>query len=345
MELLSSVSILLIWMICCSHVFPYDDVSYEELEELDATCISLDTCKFSREQDTLMKYTCHCGSFCSQLDTCCIDSQHRSNTTSEWSPSCQNIYGSPNVTYFMIDKCPYNTNTDSIWGVLCNDSNGEDLMSLVPVTSFYSNLTYKNYFCFRCHEATNTYRYWNIKLVSDLESGDKEQKNVGLFYDKVNHTWMAPVGEEGNTIPVSLHLEIPEEISHLPKTCTPNVVSNCSEKWSDDTVFDKCSAYTSIIHFMKNGQTVSYKNPHCALCNFEDLEKMVCALDTSTRTIIKKPFSFTYLLDINRSDGDKVGETHKCDNGSIWDPFFNKCRILKCALPGYVVQNGKCTSS
>lgn len=321
---------------------PHNDVTYEELKKLDASCMSLDTCKFERGVDALMRYTCHCGAFCAQLDTCCIDSPHRGEKAERFSPSCRNAYASPSSHYFMVDEC---ASSSSAWQELCEGDAGEDLMSLVPVTSLFTNVTYKNYFCFRCHEASDRYRYWSVKLFGDSEPAVEDTGDFTLQYSKVNRTWLAPIGEGGAFLPVRIAADIPDDIRDLPKQCVPNVISDCPDGWPGDDVRQKCAVYASIIHFERTGGIVSYKNPHCALCNFESLEDMVCVLATDQRTSIKKTFSFTHLLDVNRSDGDRVGEIRKCDNDTVWDPFFKKCRTLQCALPGYVLQNGKCTPS
>ncbi|KAG8190264.1 hypothetical protein JTE90_025781 [Oedothorax gibbosus] len=58
-----------------------------------------------------------------------------------------------------------------------------------------------------------------------------------------------------------------------------------------------------------------------------------------------KPFSFALLLDVNRSDGDIVGESRipdPCKSGEKYDPFFHKCRKLVCAIPGYEMVDNKC---
>lgn len=342
MNVLYSIKLLLLWTLILVDGVPVVDITYEELEKLGASCNTLDNCKFQRDKDVLEFYTCHCNSFCSQLGTCCIDSPYRRKENRKFQMPCKNAYGMYNSHYFIEDKCLSSSNNDGIWENLCRNSNDEDLLSLVPVTSFSTNMTYKNYFCFRCNESGNKYNYWNIKIFSNIKSGKKEQNNVTLTYNSINQTWVAPIGKDGSIIPVTFSVEVPYDIQHLPKQCVPNVISSCSEDWKDSVIHQKCNAYTSIIYFIRNEQTISYRNPHCALCNFENLENMLCALKITGRTTSKRPFSFTYLLDINRSEGELVGKIQKCGDNSVWDPFYNKCRILTCAIPDYVVQNGKC---
>lgn len=341
MSLLYPIKLLLLWTLILVDGVPIVDITYEELEKLGAFCNTLDSCEFQRNEDILNFYTCHCGSFCSQLGTCCIDSPYRHKEDRNFQIPCKNAYGTDNLHYFIEDKCLSSSNNDGIWENLCRNTHDHDLLSLVPVTSFSTNMTYKNYFCFRCNESGDKYRYWNIKIFFDTESDEKEQNNVTLTY---NHTWVASVGKDSSIIPVTFSVEVPDAIQHLPKQCVPNVISSCSEDWENSAIHQKCNAYTSIVYFIKDEQTVSYRNPHCALCNFENLENMLCALKITSRTTFKRPFSFTYLLDINRSDGELVGKIQKCssDDNSVWDPFYKKCRVLTCAIPDYVIQNGTC---
>lgn len=336
------MKLLLLWTLNVVDGVPFVGITYEELEKLGASCNTLDNCKFQRVEDILPFYTCHCGSFCSQLGTCCIDSPYNYKENRKFHLSCKTVYGEYNSHYFLEDKCLSSTNNGRVWEKLCRNSDEEDLLSLVPVTSFSTNMTYKNYFCFRCNESGDKYRYWNIKIFAAIKSDKKEQNNITLTYNNVNQTWVSPIGEGGSIIPVTFSVEVPHDIQNLPKHCVPNVISTCSEDWKNGAIHQKCNAYTSIIYFIKDEQTVSYRNPHCALCNFENLENMLCALKITGRTSSRRPFSFIYLLDINRSEGDLVGKIKKCGDNSVWDPFYNKCRTLTCAISGYVIENGKC---
>ncbi|GFU41892.1 uncharacterized protein NPIL_675411 [Nephila pilipes] len=78
-----------------------------------------------------------------------------------------------------------------------------------------------------------------------------------------------------------------------------------------------------------------YKNPHCALCNSEDLSKYQCeesfigiqehALDS---TLFVKLFLLT-----NRKN--------KCEPDQVYDRFAKKCR---CNSRESYMENGKCVS-
>lgn len=355
---------------------------YEDLRKLNATCSPEDTCLVPRTEDSpgiLWSHSCSCDRLCSLFDTCCVDSRYKSITRSELKPNCRKLRLSfSGVSYFMIDKCPSDPIKDSDWNKLCADEwNGEsDVMRLVPVTSLFTSLTYKNYFCFRCHETTNEFLYWNIFLQSNFScDGQLGIKHESLTYNKPTQTWTVPLNFNDIWVVVDLRLQIPEEIWSLPVKCESDVISHCNRKWYDDVIKQKCHSYTAILYVQKNGYALKYKNAHCALCNFESLSRKLCKSQytgttdsdigglvggnigpgqfddlwayynatKTTRTEERKfSFSFTHLLDINRSRGEKVGKIRACEGNFLWDPFARRCRKLTCALPGFQIRNGKC---
>ncbi|KAF8777007.1 hypothetical protein HNY73_013937 [Argiope bruennichi] len=68
----------------------------------------------------------------------------------------------------------------------------------------------------------------------------------------------------------------------------------------------------------------------------------------------RKVHSFTLLAGFGPHSRPQTGNTRskkaaknrksssKCPEGYKWDPYFKKCRKLGCALPGYVIRNGRC---
>lgn len=343
-------------------------VSYAEVQKLGLNCNHKDSCKEPRTEDSpgiSWPYSCSCNRLCSQFDTCCADSHYNSEKPSTVRPSCQNVEMNHTKTaYYMVDRCSSN-NSESIWEKLCNEelTVSDDLLKLTPVTSLFTSMTYKNYFCFRCHENTKDYSYWRVLLVGKSSHHLQPKSDRTFQYNDDKKSLTVTFGEKNVSIPVLLKFDIPNDISSLPVECLPDVISDCSHDWHDLSVRDKCHAYTGIVVFRKRRTVVKYKNAHCALCNFEYLEAMVgCERDSNREDNLgdndlllnpaddsrdpereeKKLFSFTYLLDINQSDGDLVGKVQKCKENFLWDPYRNKCIRLVCPLPGRVLKHGKC---
>lgn len=353
-----------------------DTVWYEDLRKLNANCYPEDSCLEPRTEDSpgiLWSHACSCNRLCSFFDTCCVDSRYKNITKPTLKPNCRRVKLSfSGTTYFVVDKCPSDTIKDSAWKKLCADEwNGEnDVMRLVPVTSLSTSLTYKNYFCFRCHETSNDFFYWNIFLQSNFTcDGQPGIKYEKLTYNKANASWIVPLEDYHIWITVDLRLQIPDEIWSLPVKCESDVISKCNTRWRDDTIKQKCYSYTAIIYIIKNGYVLKYRNAHCALCNFESLARKLCKSQYTvtpdmdyggfvgtglkdlwanygiTKTVTEErriSFSFTHLLDINRSTGEKVGKIRACEGNFLWDPFAKRCRNLTCALPGFTIKNGKC---
>lgn len=315
-------------------------VTLEELQELNSTCPSDNTCNGEELDNPFNPFAdCNCGIFCAQLGTCCLASAHVLVPGPKLKPTCRS------TGYLMIDRCPQSSRSKSPYEDLCNEEREEesDLMRLAPVTSLYSHITYKNYFCFLCHESNDDYIFWNVAIMYDGETDVKlDDSNVQLAYDEYYKTWVAPVGEGGSFESVNLEFAAPVSILSITKACSPSLITDCSVNWLDDDVRAKCHAYMHVISIKRDDETTQkFKNPHCALCNYEDLSKTYCPVLIAAYPA-KRPFSFTFLLDVNRSDGDKVGKVERCSGSGIWDPYFKKCRTLQCALPGYVVQDGEC---
>lgn len=336
-------------------------ISYEELKKLNATCDPEDTCQHLQRHDDSPGVSrfqkCSCNRLCSQFDTCCIDSFYNSVKSSNLRPACRKIRSSYiDAAYFMVDRCSHDGRTDSAFSKLCDtvwDGEDDDIMKLVPVTSLLTSMTYKNYFCFRCHESTGDYLYWNVWLKSnDTCNVQTEMKHEALSYSKEKKSWVVQIEKSDIWISVDLKFDVPQEIWSLPVECEPDLISDCNLNWTDSSTREKCLAYMAVVFFKRDWEVLTYRNPHCALCNFESLDGMICkrtgpmlrakgsANDFGEPE--KAPFSFTHLLDINRRDGNTVGKIQRCRTDHVWDPFAKRCRAVTCALPGFVRKGKTC---
>lgn len=321
------------------------DITFKELQELNVTCPDINSCQKRVDNEIVSVFSCHCDTSCSKLGTCCLDYPYRERDPIADISSCRFVKTQFQQKYYMIDKCPYIDGKSAAFQSQCEEQNTEgDLMSHVPVTSLSSGQTYKNYFCFRCHEASDEYFFWNVLLKTSTAFNRSHLEEVIPTYNKEKGKWYAPIGENSTLYPVDIEMDAPQQIQSLLKPCSSQIISNCAVGWPKDEIRQKCSIYMFPIGMYPYK---TYKNPHCALCNFEVLEGYTCdnVFVIQSTPERKKPFSFTHLLDINRSDGEKVGKIERCDGSSVWDPFFKKCRKLICALPGYTVKDGKCSAT
>lgn len=238
-----------------------------DLEEFNKTC-SREICESNQSYIQSLSYrSCHCGIECVQLSTCCIDSFYAQVPQPQLKPACQPIY-KKSEAYFMFDQCPI----DSAWASLCsNEWSGEDdVKKIVPVTSLLTSNTYKNYYCLKCHEATDEFLYWNVVIESNLvKSVDKSKLshgNISLTYSKDMETWMAIYDEGIGYFPVNLSVQIPSDLLSLVHVCERNLISNCPNEWYDEEIRDKCQSYMAIKEVSGvNGSVKYYKNIHCAL--------------------------------------------------------------------------------
>ncbi|GBO44710.1 hypothetical protein AVEN_262978-1 [Araneus ventricosus] len=316
----------------------YGDISYSELKDMGADCHPLDNCKKSRNRDELVSYNCNCGSTCPEFDTCCLDSDYRVTGIPRALNSdikCLPVYRS-RIGVFMIGKCQ---NGDSEIESLC-ESNGEeadDPFLMIPATSLATEITYKNYFCLVCNEDIDKDQVvlWNLQLQSTSKAVDSSTMPQ-LRFDNFTRSWM--VDDNGTSAAATVTIEIEESITSFVKICKAGekgLISNCSKEWTDDSIVQKCAAYMATVGFFGDDGWKWYRNPHCALCNYEDVKRRFCKqpiLDTRHWSYLDNFFVRLFVL--------KDEET-SCGRKMIFDKFAKKCR---CNSRDSVMQDGKCLS-
>lgn len=312
----------------------------KDVKNFNLTC-KKDSCTYGK-RDSLSSRSCHCGIQCVQLGTCCFDSPYADIPQPKVKPSCRSV--NKDESYYMVDQCSSN---DSVLASQCNDEwkEGDDVEKLVAITSLKTFITYKNYYCFKCHENTDEFLRWDVKAESDSdlqktsESVAKQSdRPISLTYKKDMNTWMVMNDENTGSFPVHLSLQIPSKIEKLIHVCEPNVISDCSKKWTDEDVRSKCQSYMALKEVKRNNVSLKYRNVHCAQCNFEKLNDMHC-WSLKVNTFAQLPFSC--LVDVNPATGNTVCRQQRCSGNEQWDPFFNRCREVRC-FPGRVMRNGQC---
>lgn len=329
------------------------ELLYSEIEYLGGSCYPSDSCKPTRieSEDHLWgNYSCECEEHCTRYGTCCADSPYVGQVlhVPYRGETCKKLT-SVSDAVVMISRCPerWRNGFETLKKCVTPDDDMEDPVSVTPVTSMETSVTYKNFFCAVCnHDYRNVY-LWNISLELNRKGSISETISEryileNMVYNKEKTTWGFDMGDEFYKL--NLRFQAPANIQRFVKKCYRNMVMKCDPSYANDTVLQyKCWSYHSPIQIKEEGKYVKkYRNIHCAICNnvkITDKDMNICKLDVHAR---KKPFSFALLLDINRDDGEFVGLKKRCENDQTWDPFFKKCRSLVCAIPGYVIQNGRC---
>ncbi|GFY46326.1 uncharacterized protein TNIN_316981 [Trichonephila inaurata madagascariensis] len=316
------------------------DVSLDDLKEMGAHCEYLDSCDvFFRDSDELGSYTCDCKRICVEYNTCCVDSEFR-NATLIPSPrtedECLPVYGRTDLSAYMIDKCK---NKDIPSESLCESSAEEnnDPFLMIPVTSTVTGKTYKNYFCAVCNENTHEDQlvFWNINLIGRTERIKNYSSVPDMLYDTTLKSWVV-LEEDGSSTNVSFKIGPGTDLDDLYVRKCKAMTTTCPKEWKDVSVKEKCEGnYMARIGFNGTEKMRWYKNPHCALCNFEDISKHRC--EESLITIKEHIFDSTLFVKLFVL----TDRRNKCGAKFVYDRFAKKCR---CNSRESFLKDGKCVS-
>jgi G protein-coupled receptor Mth (Methuselah protein) len=279
---------------------------------------------------------CECDQACSTFDDCCLNARR----VRFRQPSKERCLQYGNLVYqgaYAVANCPANYTGPSEIRVQCMSGNVTDPFLNSPVSDSRTGKTFKNRYCALCNDANSAYlQSWNIAVsCENSNSGDFAFQDLTYRSDLVR--W--GLNREGRFDKCTLKYDKPVYINNI-RLCRANLVSTCPAGYRRQNFVRACEAYMTVVV----GRDVMYRNPHCAVCNGVPIDEVFCFSTSLMSRKSNKPFSFALLLDVNRSDGDIVGESNPntCPSGQKYDPFFKKCRTLVCAIPGFKMQNGKC---
>ncbi|GFQ65766.1 uncharacterized protein TNCT_106541 [Trichonephila clavata] len=299
-----------------------DDITFEELRALNFTCNYQNNCTEARPigRDDLYSYKCMCDHHCVTYGACCLDSEFRTQVNNGHNSgvkvNCIDTYGANSRSVYMVDNCK----TPGTIKYLCAN-NGEawnDPFLLIPVTSKVSNITYKNYYCAVCNENsdTNQFIFWTI-IVDDTSNSTFQSPVPELKFSRALRSWVT-VDQNFNIVTkVTISIEAPERPE--VKYCKKDLITECDRKWTDAAVADKCEAYMSVfsIYDRDMGSLAVYKNPHCAICNFDVLRRISCL---SMHSIVRHEVyegGRRFVIE----DREK-----KCGTNAVYDIFSKRCR-------------------
>jgi hypothetical protein len=159
------------------------------------------------------------------------------------------------------------------------DTTYQDPLFDVPVTSYRTNITYRNRHCAMCHrdlDAATTdawvVYFWcgNPRLnVSDDEIISHMSYYTASKLWVLNMITYREVLKRCNSWPsgilYSCAVEVfPTELAQtVLRTCNRRILDTCPDDWTDDYVRAQCEEYTAHVCL---GDTV-YRNYHCGVCN------------------------------------------------------------------------------
>lgn len=328
--------------------------SYEEIRRLNAFCFPKDSCLVPRDVDNSKAHNCDCNSLCTLYGSCCIDSPLLTKSRkNERTASCRPAGEKSTKSIYMIDVCASNYKGPAAIRKRCEQKakNWVDPFSNVPVTNKQSRKTYKSPFCALCNdENAKELTMWSVTLdcSSLTDHTDVCVKNKDFVLNRMMHIrekgqwdlWSrdSKIDSKFRYLPISY--KMPAELKSSVKECRPNLISDCMPDWSDSRTERLCKAYMGSVYF----GNITFRNAHCALCNGVRNFTSVSCHDTSGSVYKSPTMSFGILLDIDLSDGDKVGNIKKkCDEGQIYDPLSKICRTIECPIPGFVLKAGRCS--
>ena len=351
------------FLILC-HQVSSAEYLYPEMEYLGGSCYPRDSCEPTRNEsdDHLWNsYSCECGEHCIRYATCCSNSPHLGKTlyVHYRGETCKKLI-SVSDPVVMVTRCSERWRNGFEVLTKCEkpEDDAEDPVGMIPVTSLETNVTYKNFFCAVCnHDDRNTY-LWNISLylsakrtipmLQNMTQSEKERYLLNnMIYSEEKKSWGLVMNDDFHKL--NLQFLVPPNLQKFVKKCYRNMVRTCDPSYANNSSLQyKCWSYYSPIQIKEEGKYVKkYRNIHCAMCNNVNMtnvkDRKMCKFDVRRKTTRPKPsFSFALLLDINKDDGNYVGLKKLCENDQKWDPFFKKCRSLVCAVPNYIVKNGRC---
>lgn len=330
-----------LFVVCVYMLSSIESLSYRDLERIQfENCPLKNRCSQIRNA-TFNERLCECDNSCTLFGDCCIDVT-RSNTRSRQPQTCM-PYG--NLTHQGVYV--FNTCSNGYLGpdeviFQCMYNNFSDPLVSTPVTDTSSGKIYLNQYCAICNDVSpSSMKIWKVYFAC----GNDNRGTNSLLWDDIKYNsdlkkW--GYDKHGSFTPCKFIYDKPTSVSAIGRPCRPNLISSCSSNWTQSTNRRECESYMAVVTDRANKV---YKNPHCAMCNNVASNQLMCLL-TDIIVRARVPFSIALLVDVNTRDGNIVGVsrsvTDSCPSGQKYDPYFKKCRTLRCGIPGYTQVNGKC---
>ncbi|GBM27441.1 hypothetical protein AVEN_94885-1 [Araneus ventricosus] len=315
-------------------------LEYSLLENLEMTCPTRDNCMLPEQNGTSFEdRSCECDNLCNVFRDCCIDKANPAPRRTRKYP-CMTFGDQNKVGVYVVDTCPQNYRDSDNLRSLCQEGDDfTDPLVSAPVTVLTTGRTFKNRYCAECNGASPSSLeswlvYLNCEAVIPFQLNDTYMWQ-NLKYNLSLRTWGVELDDEFHRC--ELIFDKPDNLTNV-RLCRANTIDSCPSSFLRTSVKRLCESYSAVVYDREN----SYKNPHCAICNNKRVKYLTCLDPELFMRSAKLRFPFTFLLDMNRRNETEVDPVQVCPTGERYDPFFKKCRVLICALPGYKSVNGKC---
>lgn len=274
---------------------------------------------------------CRCDPLCALYGDCCVDAP---SFLSEDERRGDSPIICDNSGVYMMSSCPAEW-SDSSTHFHCEhpDTSYQDPVFDVPVTSYRTNITYRNRHCALCHRDLDagTTDVWSVKFACHdvwLKITNNEVIRH-LAYNTATSSWVLNMtanpellifdNPEPSTLVYNCMVGVePTKLAQtVLRTCYNSTVDTCPEDWTDKDMLAHCEA--KIAHMCASG--IMYRNYYCDMCinngSFRELDCSVIDI-----RLMSGPRDFTVLLNWH-----SLKERDTCQQDTEqYDPFKNTCR-------------------
>jgi hypothetical protein len=222
------------------------------------------------------------------------------------------------------------------------DTSYRDPLFDVPVTSYRTNITYRNRHCAFCHHDLDagSANFWSVYFFCENEWLNLDNETIinYLIYNTTTLTWSLNItkntefqifedgGPSKYLYSCRVWVDAHEALRAVLRPCNSSTVDKCPEDWTDEGVRAQCQAYTARICL--NGTV--YRNYYCGVCNNNgSFDGSVCTDQLSPRLkpTVLPPAEFTVVLDWRR-----LRKRNICQQETEgYDPLTRTCRtVFQC---------------
>jgi len=274
---------------------------------------------------------CRCDASCALYGDCCIDAP---SFVSKEQRRGASPFICDNSNVYMMSSCPTEWN-DSSTRFHCEhpDTSYQDPLFDVPVTSYHTNITYRNRHCALCHRdldasATDAW-YVDFSCQGAQLNITNDELVRHLAYNTATSSWVLNltahpellVSDKLSTFVYNCMVGVsPTHLARtVLRTCFSSTVDTCPEDWSDEDVLAQCEVYT--VHVCASSTV--YRNYYCGMCNHNGsfLHLGCPMIDIRIGTTESSP-DFRVLLNWQNL---REGDTCQQDTEQ-YDPFRKTCR-------------------
>ena len=333
-----------------------------------SSCKRRHTCQFSgcTNEESLV---CRCDHLCMIYGDCCVDyeTQCRNQTPNQEALDLERFIRildlnetsfsciAPNEDdegFLMISTCPHNFKDSEIANNCMEPM--DSAYDRIPVI-IGGKLTFRNVFCAICNGIdVQNVSTWDV--IYYCERDDFRQ-----FYEVSRNTELTSSFTFLKTH-CQLSITPPKTLlGSLGRACYPGV-KDCTDKLHE--AYEACKSYFALIYYNDSGHDLFFKNPHCALCNFQvkklHSNSLFCARNyfpgygkLEFNKFTRFPgLPLSVLFDFGASSNVRVtyGRTElinvatDCRKNEILDLYSGMCQKLGCQ-EGFMLLNNTCVPS